>query len=125
MNLSSLIKQTLCGHIHPIREECSIRHSIQNRPLSLFLKYWLLIRRQRDCFYYKKPGRIVVHYVALRKRWGAAKPIAFVKTLEEHVVQPVEKLAGSSSFLTHGFVSLGSDPEIIPPYVNMVGFSNF
>lgn len=51
-----------------------LRKAQYSKQTCLFLKYWLLIRRQRDCFYCKTPGPIiVVHYVARRKRWGAAK----------------------------------------------------
>lgn len=60
----------------------------------------------------KKNGHVIADCRVLKKKQVAAKPIAFVQCIEKRpIAQPVEKLAGSLSFLTNGFVSLSSDTK--------------
>lgn len=73
------------------------------------------VSSERLCLYCKKCGR-VDDCMVLKKKQAAAEPATFVKSVEKHqTAQPVEKLAGSSSFPTDSFVSLSSDTEVGTP----------
>lgn len=69
---------------------------------------------EKVCFYCKKPGHLIAECPVLGKKQKAPKPVALIKTVQNSTLENVEKpekvkLAGSSSFLMDGFVSLDSD----------------
>lgn len=74
------------------------------------------VSSERLCLYCKKCGHVVDDCMVLKKKQATAEPVTFVKSVEKHqTAQPVEKLAGSSSFPTDRFVSLSSDTEVGTP----------
>ena len=77
---------------------------------------------RKTLFLCKKPGHIIADCPVLSKKQKYIKPVAFVKSIEKNGLVPPDgeisdnkELAGLLFFLTDGFVSLNSDPEIKCP----------
>lgn len=68
---------------------------------------------EKVCFYCKNSGHFIADCPVLSKKQESCKPVALIKSAKnystQNMDQPVQKceLAGSSSFLMDGFVSLG------------------